>query len=89
MVAMTDIQKARLKERKQVLQKQFAKVKVAHSEAQIREQLRVDFYISMVYFDLPLEVRKIALESAKGARWRQAARCYRAICNSLPIRNVP
>ena len=60
----------------------------AQSDAQKREQLTRDFFVTMAYFKLPLENRKIALESANRS-WRAAARCYRAICNSLPIRNVP
>lgn len=55
------------------------------SDARKREQITRDFYISMAYFDLPLEVRKVALESAR-MHWRQASRCYAAIVNSLPRR---
>jgi hypothetical protein len=66
-----------------------AEMKIAHSDAEKREQLTRDFYVTMTFFKLPIDVRKVALESAKGARWRSAARCYRAIVNSLPIRNVP
>ena len=57
-------------------------------DAATREQLTRDFYVTMAYFHLPLDVRKVALESARG-RWRYSARIYRAIVNSLPIRNVP
>ena len=55
------------------------------SDAQIREQLTRDFYVTMTFFKLPIEVRKVALESANRS-WRSAARCYRAIVNSLPCR---
>ena len=56
----------------------------SQSDAKVREQLTRDFYVTMAYFKLPLEVRKVALESAHGASWRRAAKCYRAIVNSLP-----
>jgi hypothetical protein len=57
----------------------------AQSDAKKREQLTRDFYVTMTYFRLPLEVRKVALESANRS-WRSAARCYRAIVLSLPGR---
>jgi hypothetical protein len=55
----------------------------AQSDARKREQLTHDFYVAMAFFKLPIEVRKVALESAK-RRWRYSARIYRAIVNSLP-----
>ena len=56
------------------------------TDSEKQRQLTRDFFITMAYFKLPLEVRKVALESARG-RWRQAARCYRAIVNSIPRRS--
>jgi hypothetical protein len=55
------------------------------TDAEKQRQLTRDFYVTMTYFKLPLEVRKVALESAR-MHWRQAARCYAAIVNSLPRR---
>lgn len=57
----------------------------AQSDSQKREQLTRDFYVTMAFFQLPIEVRKVALESAR-THWRQASRCYAAIVNSLPRR---
>ncbi len=57
---------------------------IAKTDSETREQLTRDFYVTMTYFKLPLEVRKVAREACEGRRWRYTARVYRAIVLSLP-----
>ena len=72
----------------QALQCRTTQGRITMTDSEKQRQLTRDFYVAMTYFKLPLEVRKVALESAR-MHWRRASRCYRAIVNSLPIRNVP